>query len=202
VTYWIWPTWEQRYAPGVLADMLDVYRSYFEAVMHALIEGSALNNQVIATRRRAARIARTEAEMSVRRLRVEPGPRADGSGLPLATVEGILANSHRLVRNFMALETATYQDSERLPIAEVQQFAVDVDDSISALTEALRHPAHSIRADLPDLRADERKIAESATDGLSPLTHAADPIVNSLNTMVALLDAERNPAAVGDTAAG
>ena len=194
ISYWLWPTWEQAQIAALLADMLDAYRRYFQAVMHALVDASSASMESIASTRRAARAARIEAEVSVTRLRAEPELAADGCGLSVEAAEGILANSHRFVRNAMALEAEIYQNSACAPSAEAVQFVAGVDTTLRGLIAALRDPSHVPTGDLPDIRAEERHMArraESMDGELARLAHFADPIVNSLTTMVALLEFDR-----------
>jgi hypothetical protein len=90
----------------------------------------------------------------------------------------------------MTLEAKLYQHPGSAPAAQTREFMRDVDVTMQALIDALRDPAHALRGDLPEIRAEERGITRRAwsTNGrLTTLAHVGDPMVNSLNTMVALL---------------
>ena len=192
IVYLVWPTWERPATPGVLAEMLEAYRRYFDAVMTTALEPSAASPSLIASLRRAARQARTNAEASIVRLRADPSLDRKTAARELDTAEGVLANSHRFLLSVMSLEAALYQDaaeSPRTPPPSLRAFVEDVDVTLRATVQALRDSVYEMD-NLPDLRAEERELAHIADPGngaLAALVLRADPIVNSLNTIVTLL---------------
>jgi uncharacterized membrane protein YccC len=198
IAYVVWPTWERTATPGVLAEMLEAYRQYFEAVMTGFLDPAAAQPSLIASRRRAARLARTNAEASIARVRAEPTRNGRTSAQELDTADGILANSHRFVRSALALEAVLYQqqssDTPWTPPAALRVFVEDVDVTLRALVQALRGPDYQLEH-LPDVRAEQRELAHAAKPAsgtLATVVAAADPMVNSLNTIVTLLRVARS----------
>ncbi|HSE11473.1 MAG TPA: FUSC family protein, partial [Rudaea sp.] len=193
LAYVVWPTWERGRVRPALADMLDAYRRYFLAV----VEDST---RVRVDIRRLGRSARTNAQASLDRLRGEPGrdPRL------VATAEGIFANANRFIRAAMALEAARQGPVELPARAAVTAFATRVDSAVSAIAAALRNdslPTHDI-----ELRSAQRALAAAVdTAARSDDEHAlaaawvdaSDRIVDSINTLVHLLDAKRGLMAEG-----
>jgi uncharacterized membrane protein YccC len=176
--YGLWPTWERKRVHEALAGMLDAYRGYFGAVRDAYLEpdrdfGSALDRT-----RLAARLARSNLEASVTRLRSEPGTAAR-----VAELETILANSHRLVHALMALEAGLAR-SRRAPARPAfRDFACDVDRTLQLLSAALVEGA---AAALPDLRESHNRLTHSgdpAVDRYALVNVETDRVTNSLNTL-------------------
>ena len=193
LAYVVWPTWERGRVRLALADMLDAYRRYFLAV----VEDST---RVRVDIRRLGRSARTNAQASLDRLRGEPGR----DSRLLATAEGIFANANRFIRAAMALEAAR-QGPVQLPArAEVTEFAARADASVSEITSCLR-TGGAPRFDA-GLRAAQRTLAaavEAAASGddehalAAAWIDASDRIVDSVDTLVHLLDVKRGLRAEG-----
>ena len=187
LAYLVWPTWERGRVRPALADMLDAYRRYFLSV----VEDSM---RVRLDIRRLGRSARTNAQASLDRLRGEPGrdPRL------VATAEGIFANANRFIRAAMALEAARQGPVELPARAAVTAFAARVDRDVSAIAAALRSegaPPHDA-----ELRSAQRSLATAVetaarSDDENALAaawiDASDRIVDSINTLVHLLDTKR-----------
>jgi len=193
LAYVVWPTWERGRVRLALADMLDAYRRYFLAV----VEDST---RVRVDIRRLGRSARTNAQASLDRLRGEPGR----DSRLLATAEGIFANANRFIRAAMALEAAR-QGPVQLPArAAVTEFAARADASVSEITSCLR-TGGAPRFDA-GLRAAQRTLAaavEAAASGddehalAAAWIDASDRIVDSVDTLVHLLDVKRGLRAEG-----
>jgi uncharacterized membrane protein YccC len=187
LAYIAWPTWERGRVRPALADMLDAYRRYFLSV----VEDST---RVRIDIRRLGRSTRTNAQASLDRLRGEPGrdPKL------LATAEGIFANANRFIRAAMALEAAR-QGPVQLPArAAVAEFAARADANVAAIASCLRSGgAPPFDA---GLRTAQRALAaavEAAAQGdderalAAAWIDASDRIVDSINTLVHLLDVKR-----------
>ena len=100
LAYRLWPTWERTQAPDALAHLLDAYRAYFQAVRAGYLGQDGTGGEALDRTRLAARIARSNLEASVGRMRAEPGNPADR----VARFDRVLADSHRFIRAVMALE--------------------------------------------------------------------------------------------------
>lgn len=183
LAYLLWPTWERGRVRTSLADLLDAHRRYFLSVLaddeHARIEA-----------RRAGRSARTNAQASLDRLRGEP--RRDAQLMQLA--ESVFANANRFVRAAMALDAAYQNVRLRQRHDETRAFALDVDNTLERLAQALRET--TVPQPGPNLREQQVALAGILTKG--PATpeqrlladawiDASDRIADSIDTVAHLL---------------
>lgn len=181
LAYRLWPTWERTHVPEALARMLDSYRAYFQAIRNAYLQQEDSTGAALDRARLAARIARSELEASIARMRAEPGSPADR----IATFDRILADSHRFIHAVMSLE-ACLLTSQPVPARDAfRAFSNHVDITLYYLSSGLRGTPIA-PADFPDLREDHHALIESGDSRVQ--RHAlvnteADRIVNSLNTI-------------------
>jgi uncharacterized membrane protein YccC len=179
--YGLWPTWERTQVLETLAAMLDAYRAYFRAVRDAYLEPAELSAARLDTARLAARMARSNLEASLARVRAEPGAPESR----LAAIEAILANSHRFIHAAMSLE-AGLAGSRPVPArAGFRVLANHVDLTLYYLAAALRGSPVAA-ADLPDLREDHHALTHSGDPGVERyalVNVETDRAVNSLNTL-------------------
>jgi uncharacterized membrane protein YccC len=181
LAYALWPTWERRLTPELLADMLEAYRRYFQAVRDAYLEPGADINARLDRVRLAARLARSNAEASIARLAGEPGI----SDEQLSATNKILANSHRLIHAVMSLEAGLATSAPAPPREAFRKLANDIDTTLYYLAASLRGAAIE-RSHLPDLREDHHALLQSGDPrtGRYALSNVEnDRIVNSLNTL-------------------
>ncbi|MCU1237550.1 MAG: protein of unknown function YccS/YhfK [Candidatus Solibacter sp.] len=183
--YRAWPTWERTLVPEALARMLDAYRAYFQAIRDAYLDpGRELDPEFLARLdrvRQAGRLARTNLEASVARLRGEPGVTEER----LTRLNAILANSHRLIHALMSLEADLFRSDPVPARPAFRTFANDVDATLYFLAAYLRgtgvHPG-----DLPDLREDHRALVHSGdphVERYQLVNVETDRVTNSLNTL-------------------
>jgi uncharacterized membrane protein YccC len=163
--YIFWPTWERTQAPEAMAQLLDGYRAYFHEVIHG---GTELDRIRV-----TARLARSNLEASVDRLKSEPGTAKEESLLLTA----ILASSHRFIAAAMAIESRPRQ-SEPPPEA-FRHFCKDVETSLERLSVELRGSKREVRQ-LPDLRESYNRMLPIADP---VVREEADRMTNSLNTL-------------------
>lgn len=178
--YAAWPTWERTQIRELLAGLLDTYRRYFQLVRDAYQEPSIPLSAELDQARLNARMARSNVEASLARLRAEPGT----DSLP-AAVSSLLANSHRLIHAVMSLEAGLATSPVVPARAEFRTFANQVDTTLYFLAAALRGSAVS-PGDLPDLREAYQALVQAGNSRVE--RHAlvdteADRITNSLNTL-------------------
>ena len=183
--YRAWPTWERALVPEALARLFDAYRAYFQAIRDGFVEPALAADPTFLERldrvRQAGRLARTNLEASVARLRTEPGAPAER----ITALNAILANSHRLIHAMMSLEAGIFR-SEPVPARlAFRTFANDVDATLYFLAAYLRGAAvHA--GDLPDLREDHRALLHSgdpAVERYQLVNVESDRVTNSLNTL-------------------
>jgi len=179
--YRLWPTWEYTQFGESLARLLDAYRAYVQLVRDAYLAPAESFASRLDPARLAARLARSELEASVARIRSEPGAGAER----LRRIDMILANSHRFIQAAMALE-AGLASSRPVPARPAfRVFANDVDFTLYYLAAALRgSPLEA--AQLPDLRERHRSLLSATAPGAE--RHAlvnveTDRVTNSLNTL-------------------
>ncbi len=153
VGYAIWPTWEKTQVGPALADMIDRYAEYFDAVISAFRDGklSDLND-----RRLAARLARSNAEASVDRIAAEPRTSRER----FALLGAMLASSHSFVHAVMAMESGLYYTKPVPTRAATGDFANHMIDALRVISSWLRE-TNGRAAAIPDLRAAQTRILRS-----------------------------------------
>ncbi len=180
LAYWVWPTWERTQFSEAMAQALDAYRNYFRAIRSSyLFPGAPAVGELDRTRI-AGRVARTNVEASIDRLRVEPGTSAE----TVSRFNSILATSLRLAHALMALESGLYGGVPAPPEETFQPFADHVELILSHLAAALRGSPPTVDS-LPDLREDHRKLVQSGAAAF--IAVETDRITNSLNTLAEAL---------------
>jgi hypothetical protein len=203
LAYALWPTWERTQAPGLVADLLDAYRAYIAAVMAGYLDPQRADQARLDATRLAARVARSNAEASVARLRDEPAR----SGDEVDRLSGVLANSHRIAHATISLEAGLYHVSRAPETDALRVFAADVDTALCRDAEALREgtcpPPNmvSLRADQRTIVADMRSASgqDEPIDGdgypAALLAAETDRLTDSINTITAILrpEKEREP---------
>ncbi len=179
--YWLWPTWERGQVPEALARMLDGYRDYFRMVREAYLWPDRSFAAELDRVRQSARLARSNLEASVDRLTAEPGT---GHEL-IGALNGIVADSHRLVHAIMALEAGLYTSNPVPARPKFPAFANAVEFTLFQLAGLLRGDSVTA-ADLPDVREAHHDLVESSyspTDRYALVNVESDRITNSLNTL-------------------
>ncbi len=183
--YWLWPTRERTLTPDLLAEMLDAYRHYLQAVRDAYLNAVREPGGEFAARldrtRLAARLARSNAEASLARLRAEPGVSED----QLNILNKTLVSSHRLVHALMSLEAGLATSAPAPPREAFRKLANDADATLYYLGAALRGSSIE-HGHLPDLREDHHGLLQSGDPqvGRYALVNVeTDRMVNSLNTL-------------------
>lgn len=186
IAYVLWPTWERVRARAALADMLDAYARYLAAL--AMPAERDMHRET----RAAARIARTNAQASLERMRGEPGT-------PLALLElaqALFANGNRLARTAMALE-ALIDDRERLPEpAEIGGFVQHAADALHQVAQALRE--QQALPPLPALRDLQRSLTallELSDDAPTAelVEHLSDRLADNIHTLAHVVERSRQP---------
>ncbi len=172
--YGLWPTWERGRTRGTLARLLQAYATYLSSL------GTATGAQERREARQAARVARGNAEASVKRLLAEPATPA-----PLAELaQSLLTNSNRLARTVMTLEAL---------LAHQRPVERPLDEFMSQSAEALRQVAEALRTErppgaLPPIRAAQRHLvqllaAHADAGAAAELDDLGDRLVDNINTL-------------------
>jgi len=190
--YRLWPTWERTQTPEAAARLLDAYRAYFRGVSGAYLRQDNASGEALDNARLAARMARSNLEASLARMRSEPGNPPER----IAAFDRVLADSHRLVHAMMSLEAGLITSSPVPSRGPFRTFADDVDRTLYFLAAGFRGQRIR-RADFPDLREDHHKLTEAGDPNIPRCALSnieTDRIVNSLNTLITdtlpLVDAE------------
>ncbi|HEX4663113.1 MAG TPA: FUSC family protein [Terriglobales bacterium] len=176
--YAVWPTWEARRSSEVLAQMLDAYRAYFQAITARYLGAADLTQSELNKARLGARLARSAMESSVDRLRMEPVANAGD----IRALNAMLASSHRFINASMALE-GVHQNDLAPQTEALRRFSNDVEETLELLSAALREQDKTAR-DRPDLREDHHSLMSAlGTGNYTLLADETDRITNSLNTL-------------------
>ncbi|MCC6363791.1 MAG: FUSC family protein [Bryobacterales bacterium] len=181
LAYWLWPTWERTQVREMMAKMLDSYREYFRLVRESYVKPRAGFRHELERARLAGRLARSNMEASLERLSTEPGTSAG----TMASLNAMMASSHRMVHAMMALE-AGLASSHPVPAREAfRPFADHVELTLYYLAAALRGSPLTAEG-LPDLREDHYALVHSGdalTERYALVNVETDRITNSLNTL-------------------
>ncbi len=169
--YALWPSWEKRETPAALAHMLDTYRAYTRAVFNAWQnEGRARFDDL----RVEARIARTNAQGSVDRMRGEPGfTENQGNAL-----NAILVHSHSFIHAVMAMESRLYRNPRDPAPLWLPRFAFSVDSALTAFSSILRNSSGVSRKSKVDV-----EVPPPGTSGNELAAIEADRIRTSLRSL-------------------
>lgn len=189
--YALWPTWERGQLPGRLGDLLDAYRAYTAIVLAGWIDPASSQPDRRDAPRRRARLARSNAEASVDRLRGEP-VRAHGM---VDLAENLLAGTHRLALAALALEAHLADTpgnaaalSSHVDGPALERFAATVDRCYRVLEESVRHRQRP--RGVPDVRKAQTALADQCAGpdpGLAVLVQESDRIAHGLDTVAHLL---------------
>lgn len=169
--------------------MLDAYRAHLRNLLLGQLD--ALSDS-----RAAARVARTNTQASIERLRGEPRSRRNLDELKRA--ESLLANGNRLIRATLSLE-AVLRDGHPLPALDgLPAFAEQADQALAELSACLREGRVPAPA---TLRTAERGVSDALAalpDGLpaaAALADTIDRITDSIGTLTHLLRPARRATA-------
>jgi uncharacterized membrane protein YccC len=171
VAYAAWPTWEKSQTRMVLADMLDSYRAYADAVLRAW-QGEPVG--VIDAVRSKGRRARSNAQASADRMRGEPGVTARQA----ASMNTILVESHSFVHAIMAMESRLYQVRRDPPPAWLPAFGASAGRALEMLSAALRKPETCARRSRIDV-----EIPAPGSGGNELMETEADRVRTSLRSL-------------------
>ncbi|MFL6161310.1 MAG: FUSC family protein [Jatrophihabitantaceae bacterium] len=175
-----WPSWERGQLPVRMAELIAAYRGY----LRAMVEPETTAAQRGAARGKA-RLARSAAEASLDRARVEPVSSQGAVGL----AEGLLAHSHRLVHALAALDATRQAGEVYAKVPEFRRFVDAVTRTLELIERAISLGWRQVR----DLRLRELQselaaaLAEWPDEVAAAVIEATDRLVNSLNSMVAVL---------------
>lgn len=184
LAYALWPTWERSRIHLTLTTLIESYRHYFATLFED-------DERTRIDARTAARIARTNVQASLERLRAEP----QGDPKLSQLAEDIVSNSNRFARAAMSLE-AELQATRVLPQPKnTLAFSARISTALSEIATALRsHQPLAVTAELREYQQVFAQKLESTLDlpeqrNLAlALIHASDRITDSVDTLRHLLE--------------
>jgi uncharacterized membrane protein YccC len=176
LVYVLWPTWERARTRAALADMLDAYADYLRAL--ARPEQHEVHREC----RTSARLARTNAQASLDRLRSEPGTPPH----LLELANALFANGNRLARTAMTLEALIDAHGGLPEQTEVGRFIDHAASAMHLLAAGLHR--QSIDPALPDLRRMQRELASllalaDERDLAAQLVTITDRLTDNVDTL-------------------
>ena len=201
VAYAVWPTWERGRVLDRLADLVETDGRYGAALIRAWADPATANRADLDRLRRAARLARSNAEASVDRWLKEPAGRGPASPnlIDAEKVQGILAEVRRYVWGALALHGQLPSDGSTRP--DVDSLGGEVEHALATVAAALRTPA--AQGTYPHLRATHVELAArlmraSSDDGSDPaLTHRDMVLISETDLMVNAVDTLAHLVGVG-----
>ncbi len=186
--YGLWPTWEKGRARDMVAQSLQAYATYLASIA----TGSAPERHAA---RQGARVARINAEASVKRLLAEPAT-------PPALVElaqSLLTNGNRLARAIMTLEALIPQHGSLAGGAAVKSLVLEGATALREVADALS--AQRAPGQLPPIRTLQRHLARSLEAAPSngtagELVGTCDRVVDSIDTVAHIVSRATSPALI------
>jgi uncharacterized membrane protein YccC len=169
--YALWPSWEKRETPSALAHMIDTYRIYTHAVFEAWQNESRARIDDV---RVEARIARTNAQGSVDRMRGEPNV-TERQG---AALNSILVHSHSFIHAVMAMESRLYRNPRDPAPLWLPKFASSVDSALTTFSSILLNSSAISRKSKVDV-----EVPPPGTSGNELAEIEADRIRTSLRSL-------------------
>jgi uncharacterized membrane protein YccC len=176
------PVWERQLVPSRLADLVRAYRAYLTVLADP---HSSVDDRQAA--RAQSRLARTNAQASVERARVDlvtQGPAVDLG-------ESVLANSHRVVHALMTFDSVRVSMHDAAGLAELDDLLRDAGRALDAAETALRSAspprgATNLRPEQERLHA--RLVAAPERVGgaeiAGALADASDRLANAVDTLL------------------
>ena len=186
--YGLWPTWEKGRAREMVAQSLQAYAAYLASIA----TGDAPERHAA---RQGARVARINAEASVKRLLAEPAT-------PPALAElaqSLLTNGNRLARAIMTLEALIPQHGGLAGGAATKSLLLDGSAALREVADALS--AHRAPGQLPPIRALQRQLARTleavpASGAAGELVGTCDRVVDSIDTVAHIVSRATSPALI------
>jgi len=176
LAYVLWPSWERGRVRLSLAEMVQAYANYLRAL--ARFDQRDAHREM----RTAARTARSNAQASLDRMRVEPATPRHLREL----ADALFANGNRLARTCMTLEAVIDNHSALPEQAEVCAFVERAAEVVSSVAVALREDRP--QAPQADLRTLQRSLATLLTMAedratAESLARISDRLVDNVNTL-------------------
>ncbi len=180
------PGWERSYVRRRMAEMLVAYRTYLQTLADPAADPGTLQRT-----RAACRRARTNAQASVDRARVEPVH----SAAEVELGKTVLAHSNRFIHAMFAIEAVRRSVLEAGGSPQLRSFLDAAGAMLAAVQTTVETgerpvaPRHDLRTLQQDLAAaldrDPDRVGGAANAAI--LTDATDRITNSLNTLFGAL---------------
>ena len=184
LAYWLWPTWERTRVSERIAEMLDAYRDYANALSRWNPTDESWM-QELERARRGARSARANLQASIDRLSSEPGTTRE----QLARLSAVLASSHRFIHALMALDAIFSHKPGLASSAPFRNYVSKLEKTLTLLAATLRGVRVAPK-DFPNLREEHRLMVQAKTSeessALAPfesINIETDRITNSVNTL-------------------
>jgi uncharacterized membrane protein YccC len=139
--YMLWPTWESRLVGPQLADLLDAQAGYAGGVLSCFTEPGSDERPRLGDLRSGARLARSNAELSVGRMAAEPERSRRDAPISVDQAQGVIAAARRASLAVLTLH-AHVPPVEAVALPAVGDFA-------GPLVERMRHNAVDLRQMVP-----------------------------------------------------
>jgi uncharacterized membrane protein YccC len=177
--YRVWPTWESRRVPDLLATQIEAVGRDSDVLLGAYVDPGSWDPKRLQKTQAAARLARSNAEASVERMLGEP---ADRDRFDRQLALSLLAALRRYALGALALH-AGVDTRPASPVPELAPLRDQLIASLGMLANALR--AGTPPGVLPPLRHTQLQLQATAAGALAEQT---DILVDSINTAAGLLN--------------
>lgn len=203
--YLAWPTWESGMIAGQLASLVRAQADYGEAVLNCFAEPSSDLRQRLGQLRSTARLARSNAELSLIRLLEEPARARRASPLSAERLTGLAAAARRLSLGILTLH-ARLPGENVPPLPPLGTFAAALGGGMRLLADRLCDLGEDSSASASYEEAEEslrrchnelvaRLAGESRRDDVALVLAETDELTDALNSASHLLGQLREPGA-------
>ncbi len=188
LAYAVWPTWESTGIPQRLARLVDAESRFGTMILRAYADPTEPDPSGLEAARRAAALARSNAEASVTRMLGEPSHRGP---IDAQLALGIVSGVHRYVLAAVTL-FVHLPDGARRPLPPLDCLADDLDAAMRCVASSIRTgdppPRLSVRrAHVVFTRAIDERGRRCADPDAGALVTETDLMVDSVDGMAELL---------------
>ncbi|CAM3568271.1 Integral membrane protein YccS N-terminal domain-containing protein [Stackebrandtia soli] len=155
----LWPTWQTRRLPDLLAELIDAYGAYARVVLSAQAYPSEMNERRLRETVDAIRLARSQLSAAAEQASVEPVRGDRPQSVDVQDAEEALS---RAARALIVLEGNARHEKDGAELPGVAEFGAAVGAAYERLAERVRTGTSSVHIDL-DEALDE--LDSSVTDG-------------------------------------
>jgi uncharacterized membrane protein YccC len=187
LAYAVWPTWESTGIPQRLARLLETESGFATMILRAYVDAREPDPARLEAARRAAALARSNAEASVTGMLGEPSRHAD---VDREIALGIVSGIHRYVLGAVTLFVHR-PDVVRRPLPALAPLTGDLDAAMSCLASSVRTGDPPRPLSVRRAHDEFTRAADTESSDATELVAETDLMVDSVDGIAELLASRR-----------